>query len=91
MKKNISKLVAQIKRSSSVSKEAFKVTSGNVNQYVNKILVDSEDYNQPGITEAFIKEEMKQYPTTESEHYSKNVADLNENVKKKMEKPKGIE
>ena len=43
MKKNVSKLIAQIERNTSANRrEGFKVTCKNVNNYVNKILVDSE-------------------------------------------------
>ena len=43
MKKNISKLIAQINRGASATrKEGFKLTCKNASNYVNKILVDEE-------------------------------------------------
>jgi hypothetical protein len=88
MKKNLCKLVAQIeKSSSSARKESFKVTSKNANQYVNKILVDSEAFNEPGITETYIKEEMSIF---QRENSNQNIVNLNESLKKRTEKPKGI-
>lgn len=89
MKKNISKLIAQIERSTSAArKDTFKVTSRNANQYVNKILVESEAYNAPSIAEKYVKEEMKDF---ESGNVNENVSDLNRNMSHKMGRPKGIE
>lgn len=88
MKKNISKLIAQIERSTSATrKDNFKVTSRNANQYVNKILVESEAYNAPSIAEKYVKEEMKDF---ERGNVNENVSELNRNVSHKI-RPKGIE
>lgn len=89
MKKNISKLIAQVERSTSATrKDVFKVTSRNANQYVNKILVESEAFNAPSKAEQYVKEEMKDF---ERGNINEKVSDLNRNVNHKMGKPKGIE
>jgi hypothetical protein len=62
MHKNINKLVAQIKRSSSATrKESFKITSKNANHYANKIPVEEDAFNQPSLAENYVREEMNFY------------------------------
>jgi hypothetical protein len=93
MKKNISKLIAQIERTTSATrKDAFKVTSRNANHYVNKILVESEAYNAPSEAEKYVKEEMKEMKEFERGNINANVSDLDRNIRtNKMGRPRGIE
>lgn len=83
MKKNIGKLIAQVERSTSATrKDGLKVTCKNANNYVNKILVDSEQYNKIGKPESYVNEEMKVYQN----EGNKNISDLSNQMKKKTEK-----
>ncbi len=90
MKKNISKLIAQIERStSSARKDSFKVTSRNANQYVNKILVESEVYNAPSTAEIYVKEEMREF---DRGRVNEKTSDLDRSIRtNKMGRHKGIE
>lgn len=55
MKKNISNLIAEISRKSKTNKVGrFKITCKNANAYMNKILVDSEEFNKPSLMERFV-------------------------------------
>jgi hypothetical protein len=89
MKKNITNLIAQIGRNTSTTrKESFKVTSVNANQYVNKILVEAEHFNEPTPTENYVREEMKIY---QMKQQNEEVKNLETNMKRKAERPKDIE
>jgi hypothetical protein len=85
MKKNAT-LIAQVARSASASrKDAFKVTCKNANRYANKILVDSEQFNQPGVTEAFIRAEMQDYRPARLQH-NRNATELSGSLRRKAER-----
>lgn len=62
MKKNLSRLIAEVKPGSSrPSRGGFKLTCRNAHEYTNKILVDADEMNKPSNAERFIGEEMEEY------------------------------
>ena len=56
MKRNISKLVLQVGKSTRPQRSSsFKIETNEANLYANKILVDSEELSKPTRTMAFIE------------------------------------
>ena len=88
MKKNMLKMIQEVKvEVKARQRKGFRVTSQNLRDYANKILVDSEEYRKPSAAETYISQELEnEYGIQKAE-----IADFKESVKKKASQPPSIQ
>ena len=88
MKKNVSRLILEVGQAlQPKGRKGIQISCRNAHEYTNKISIDANEYHKPSVTESYINQEMKGYPSQPNAQVEK----VGQNIRKKTENFSSIE